>query len=206
MKTNDPTDLDEIEPFESDELPADVNRAAEQEWKVTTTDFERVESILRGTTELQSAREISVRALVSEPTARKHLSSLVISGHVTTAKAGNTTLYRGNPDQRRLERIQHLADEHTREELETAIRNMKERIHVFETEYDSISPEELAQTLEPDDGRGWSAVSHWKATRRNLAFAKTAACLQRHARSTRRLLEKRTSCDSNPIDKWIKSI
>lgn len=174
MGTNDPPNLDEIEPFESDELSADVNRAAEQEWKATTTGFERVESILRRTTELQSAREISDRALVSEPTARKHLSSLVTSGHATTEKAGNTTLYRRNPDQRRLERIQHLADEHTRTELESAIRDMKARIQVFETEYDVTGPEELVQTLEPDDEQGWNDVSHWKTTRRNLAFAKTA--------------------------------
>lgn len=174
METNDPPALDEIEPFESDELPADVNKAAEEEWKATTTGFERVESILRRTTELQSAREISVRALVSEPTARKHLSSLVKSGHATAEKAGNTTLYRRNTDQRRLERIQHLADEHTRGELETAIRDMKEQIHVFETEYNVTEPEELVQTLEPDDEKGWNDVSHWKTTRRNLAFAKTA--------------------------------
>lgn len=174
MESNDPPPLDEIEPFGSGELPADVNSAAEQDWKAATTGFERVESVLRRTTDLQSAKEIGDRALVSEPTARKHLKSLTTSGHATTAKTGNTTRYRRNPDQRRLERIHHLANEHTRAELAASIRDMKTRLRTFEDEYDVGGPEELVQALDPDNTQGWDDVSRWKTTRRNLAFAKTA--------------------------------
>jgi DNA-binding transcriptional ArsR family regulator len=174
MGTDDPPPLDEIEPFESDDLPDDVNAAAEQEWKATTTGFERVEAILRRTTSLQSAKEIADRALVSEPTARKHLETLVTSGHASTKEMGNKTLYRRNPDQQRLERIQHLADEHTMAELEASIRDMKKRIQSFEIEYDATGPEEVVQELDPDDDRGWDDVSRWKTTRHSLAFAKTA--------------------------------
>jgi hypothetical protein len=174
MGTNDPPPLDEIDPFELDDLPADVNVAAEQEWKATTTGFERVEAVLRRTTNLQSAREIGDRALVSEPTARKHLETLVTSGHASTRAMGNATLYRRNPDRRRLERIQHLADEHTMAELESSIRDMKTRIQSFENEYDATGPEELVQELDPDDDQGWDDVSRWKTTRHSLAFAKTA--------------------------------
>lgn len=174
MGTDDTPDPDEIQPFVSSEDPDDVNAAAEQEWKATTTGFERVEAVLRRTTTTQSAAEIGDRALVSEPTARKHLEALVQSGHASTQEAGSTTLYRRNPNQHRFERILRLANEHTRAELTASIRGMKERVRKFETEYDATSPEELVQQLAPDDETGWDDVSRWKTTRRDLAFAKTA--------------------------------
>ena len=51
---------------------------------------------------------------------------------------------------------------------------MKARIRSFEDEYGATSPDELVETLEPDDEDGWDDLSRWKTTRRNLAFAKTA--------------------------------
>lgn len=173
MGTNEPT-IEEIEPFESETVAADVNTAAAQEWRASTTGFERVESILRRTRDHQSAKNIADRALVSEPTARKHLQTLVTSGHASAEKQGNRTLYRRNPDQHRFERIQQLANDHTMSELESSIREMKHRIRTFEDEYGATSPEELAPELAPDDEQGWDDVTHWKTTRRSLAFAKTA--------------------------------
>lgn len=171
---NDTPDLEEIDPFASSESETDVNVAAEQEWKATTTGFERVEAVLRRTTSPQSAREISERALVSEPTARKHLKALVVSRHATTEEAGSTTRYHRNPDHHRFERIQQLANEHTRAELSASIREMKERIRGFEAEYDATDPEECIQQLAPEDDAGWDDASRWKTTRHDLAFAKTA--------------------------------
>lgn len=164
----------EIEPFPETGADADVNDAAEREWKASTTAFERVESVLSRTTEWQSASAIAERARVSEPTARKHLTALAESGRASTRETGPATRFKRNPDRRRLERVQRLADEHSRDELERAIREMKTRIRKFEDEYDATSPEELVEQLEPDDEAGWNDLSRWKTTRRNLAFAKTA--------------------------------
>lgn len=164
----------DIDPFPETAADTEVNDAAEREWKAATTAFERVEAVLGRTTDWQSASEIADRARVSEPTARKHLTALAETGRAATTEAGNTTRFRRNPDRRRLERVQRLADEHSRRELEEAIREMKVRIREFEDEYDATSPEELVETLEPDDEGGWDDLSRWKTTRRNLAFAKTA--------------------------------
>ena len=164
----------DIDPFPESTANGDVNDTAEREWTAATTAFERVASVLERTTEWQSAGEIADRARVSEPTARKHLTALADSGHASTSEAGAGTRFKRNPDQRRLERVQHLADEHSRAELERAVREMKTRIRGFEDEYEATSPEELVETLEPDDEAGWDDLSRWKTTRRNLAFAKTA--------------------------------
>lgn len=147
------SELDAFEPFpESDDDR--VNDAAVLEWKAATTAFERVEAVLRRTTDWQSAGEVATRARVSDPTARKHLAALVESGYASEITTESSTRYRRNPDQRRFERIGRLADEHSRGELETAIREMKGRIREFEDTYGVSSPDELVDVLEPDDDDG----------------------------------------------------
>lgn len=162
------------EPFDALQSADSIDDVAAAEWKAETTAFERIETVLRRTSEFATAGELADRARVSEPTARKHLESLVESGHANSTTLGGATQYRRNPDQRRLERVQQLADEHTQGELESAIREMKTRIRSYEDEYGATSPEELVADLDPDDDDGWEVVSRWKTTRRNLAFARTA--------------------------------
>lgn len=174
MARDERSDAGDVDPLVSAERPGSADAVAEREWKASTTAFERVEAVLRRTTEWESAAAVADRALVSEPTARKHLSALVESGYASAIETGSATRYRRNPDQRRLERVQRLADEYSRDELATSIREMKRRIRDFEGRYDATSPEELVATLAPDDDEGWEAVSRWQTTRRNLAFAKTA--------------------------------
>ncbi|QLK26714.1 ArsR family transcriptional regulator [Natrinema zhouii] len=170
----DDSKISDVDPFPETETETEVNDAAEREWTAATTAFERVESVLGRTTDWQSASEIADRARVSEPTARKHLTALAETGHAATRETGNATRFRRNPDRRRLERVQRLADDHSRGELERSIREMKARIRAFEDAYEATSPEELVDSLEPDDEDGWNDLSRWKTTRRNLAFAKTA--------------------------------
>lgn len=173
MTAND-SRVPDIDPFPETDAGDDANDAAEREWAAATTAFERVEAVLSRTTDWQSASEIADRARVSEPTARKHLTALAETGRAATTDDGNATRFRRNPDRRRLERVQRLADEHSREELERSIREMKSQIREFEDAYDATSPDELVAGLEPDDEDGWNDLSRWKTTRRNLAFAKTA--------------------------------
>ena len=73
----------------------DVNEHVKTEWKDDTTPFERVYDIVEQTHEGQSAAEIADRALVSEPTARRHCKALVNTGHLF-ANAPD-----GSPDLRR---------------------------------------------------------------------------------------------------------
>ena len=62
----------------------DVNEAVVEEWKDETTAFERIVSVIDVTTEPAFASEIAERAVVSEPTVRKHLQSLASVGRVDT--------------------------------------------------------------------------------------------------------------------------
>lgn len=55
----------------------DVNEQIKADWKAETTPFERVYEIAEQTHDGQSAAEIADRALVNEPTARRHRKTLV---------------------------------------------------------------------------------------------------------------------------------
>ena len=66
----------------------DVNEHVKTEWKDDTTPFERVYEIIEHTHKGQSAAEIANRALVSEPTARRHCKTLVNTGFAETDRTG----------------------------------------------------------------------------------------------------------------------
>lgn len=152
----------------------DVNDYVRKEWKEETTPFERVHEVVETTREGQSAAEIAERALVSEPTARRHCEALVNTGFAETKQDGRTTRYRYNRDHALVTRIQELREQVDREELIGSIERMKAEIREYEREYDAVSPEELARDLDADDPEGWEDLSEWRTTRRNLAVAQAA--------------------------------
>lgn len=152
----------------------DVNEHARAEWKAATTPFERVYEIVEQTHEAQSAREIADRALVSEPTARRHCKTLVNTGFAETTVDGQTTRYKRNADRVLMSRIRELTAEADRDELITGIKQMKSEIRGYEDQYDAVSPEELAQELDAEETAGWNDLTEWKTTRQNLAVAQAA--------------------------------
>ncbi|WP_435197140.1 winged helix-turn-helix domain-containing protein [Natronomonas sp. EA1] len=157
-----------------DETWDDINERVAEEWTAETTPFERVYEVLEGTHEGASAAEIAERALVSEPTARRHLDALVNTGFAATEQDGRTTRYRRDDDRVLMTRIQELRAETTHEELLDGIRRMKAALREYEERYDARSPEELARQL-PNDARDeWEDVTTWRTTRQNLAVAQAA--------------------------------
>jgi DNA-binding transcriptional regulator YhcF (GntR family) len=170
--SDDIPDISDLDPYdEGDQM--DVNEAAEAAWTADSTPFERVKSIISHTHEYQSATVIADRARVSTPTARKHLESLVRSGYVV-AREGRPRGYTRNPDQRRFERIQQLADRYTQDELIVEIRQMKQRLADLHQEHDAASPSSLVSQLDADDEEGWQTVRTWRTTKRDLALAEAA--------------------------------
>ena len=157
-----------------DDTSKDINEHVKSEWKAETTPFERVYEIIEQTHDGQSAAAIADRALVSEPTARRHCSALVNTGFAETESDGRTTLYRKNADRILMSRIRELRQETTRDELLHGIREMKTDIRQYEDQYDVVSPEELAQKLDANQTEGWNDLSKWKTTRQNLAVAQAA--------------------------------
>lgn len=152
----------------------DLNERAKADWEAETTPFERVYEVIEQTHEGQSAAEIADRALVSEPTARRHCRTLVNTGVAETDQDGRTTLYRRDGDRVLLTRIRELREETTRTELLEGIREMKTEIREYEDRYDVVSPEELARTLGAEETTGWEDLTAWRTTRRNLAVAQAA--------------------------------
>jgi predicted ArsR family transcriptional regulator len=152
----------------------DVNEHVKTEWKDDTTPFERVYEIIEQTHEGQSAAELADRALVSEPTARRHCKTLVNTGFAETDQDGQTTLYKRNSDRVLMSRIRELRKETDRTELLDGIKRMKAEIRRYEDRYNVVSPEELAQQLDADETDGWDDLTAWQTTRQNLAVAQAA--------------------------------
>lgn len=152
----------------------DINEHVKAEWKADTTPFERVYEIVEQTHEGQSAAEIAERALVSEPTARRHCKTLVTTGFAETESNGQTTLYKRHADRVLISRIRELRDEATRDELLDGIKRMKAEIREYQDRYDVVTPEELAQALDAEETAGWDDLSAWRTTRQNLAVAQAA--------------------------------
>jgi DNA-binding transcriptional ArsR family regulator len=152
----------------------DINEHIEEQWTTETTPFERVYEVLETTHEGESAATIAERALVSEPTARRHCKALVNTGFATTEQDGRTTLYKRDEDRILLTRIRDLRERADREELMDGIERMKAEVREFETTYDVVSPEELARNLSGEDTEDWEDVTAWKTIRRNLAVAQAA--------------------------------
>lgn len=152
----------------------DVNEYVRERWKKETTPFERVHEILEQTHEGQSATEIAERALVSEPTARRHCNALVNTGFAETENEGQTTLYSRSSNHVLTTRIHELREETSRDELLEGIEQMKREVRGYEEQYNALSPEELARKLDPDDPDGWDDLTDWKTVRKNLALAHAA--------------------------------
>lgn len=152
----------------------DINEHVKAEWKADTTPFERVYEVIEQTHEGQSAAEIAGRALVSEPTARRHCKALVNTGFAETSVDGQTTLYKRDADRVLMSRIRELREETDRDELLDGIERMKAEIRRYEDRYDVVSPEELARKLDASETEGWNDLDTWKTTRQNLAVAQAA--------------------------------
>jgi predicted ArsR family transcriptional regulator len=152
----------------------DVNEQVKADWKEATAPFERVYEIVEQTHDGESAAEIADRALVSEPTARRHCKTLVNTGFAETEQDGQTTLYRRHSDRVLMSRIRELREEADRSELHDGIKEMKAEIRRYEDRYDVVSPEELAQQLDADATEGWDDLTEWRTTRQNLAVAQAA--------------------------------
>ncbi|WP_050033762.1 winged helix-turn-helix domain-containing protein [Halorubrum halophilum] len=158
----------------SDSDPETLSSARDG-WKRSTTALERVHQTIEQTTSPKTAGDIADKALVSEPTARKHLNSLVEVGTATAIEDGTGTKYTRNEDTLLYQRLRELSTDHSREALIENVQTMKQRIRDFEETYDAVSPEELATSLESNPSTGaWEAVSEWQTTERNLHIAQAA--------------------------------
>jgi hypothetical protein len=160
----------------SDPWEGDVNEAAVEEWVEETTPFERVKDVLDTTTEPQFAKEIADRAQVSEPTARKHLSTFAEVGHAEAVPAEQGTTYKRSAQSVATRRIAAIHREYSKQELIDSIKRLREQIDSLRDEYGANDPDDLTYELESGD-EGWRAVTRWRTLEENLDVAKAALSL-----------------------------
>lgn len=159
---------------------AEVVTTAREEWKAATTALQRIQQVIEQTSTYKTAAELAEEALVSEPTARKHLEMLVEIGTADTIEERGATRYARNEDRLLSQRIRELAAEQSRDDLIEHIHQMKDTLARFRAEYDAGSPEELATTLQAETpADAWAAVSEWQTTERNLHLTQAAVNYRR---------------------------
>lgn len=163
-------------PSPSEPWEGDVNEAAVEEWVEETTPFERVKDVLDTTTDPQFAKEIAERAQVSEPTARKHLSTFAEVGHAESVPAEQGTKYKRSAQSVATRRIAAIHREYSKPELTDTIQRLRDEIAAFREEYGVTDPDDLAFELESGD-EGWQTVARWRTLEENLGIAKAALSL-----------------------------
>ena len=151
----------------------DVNEVAIEEWKAETTAFDRIVAVADTTTEPKFAREIAEQAAVAEPTARRHLKSLADVGRVTAIPADGGTKYKRSPSTLAMRRIAGLHAHYSKEELQDAIADLREKLSALREEHGVSDADDLATELEIG-ADGWTDVSRMRDLEENLDIAKAA--------------------------------
>lgn len=154
----------------------DVNEAVVEDWVDDTTTFQRVQEVVDVTHEPQTAAQIAERARVSEPTARKHLSTMADAGRVTAIQTESGARYKRSSQAVAMRRIAAIHEAHTKQELREEIRALTEEIAALEDEYGVTDPDALAVELGNDD-EGWADLTRWRQANENLDLARAALSL-----------------------------
>lgn len=157
----------------TDPWEGDVNEAAIEEWKEATTAFDRITTVVDSTAEPAFAREIAERAAVAEPTARRHLKSLADVGRVTAVPADGGTKYKRSPSTLAMRRIAGLHSHYSKEGLQEAIADLRQKLASLRDEHGVSDADDLATELEVGDD-SWTDVSRMRDLEENLDVAKAA--------------------------------
>lgn len=113
---------------------------------------------------------------MSEPTARKHLSTFVEAGRAEAVPADQGVRYKRSAGSVAMRGIASIHPEYSKRELTDAIRRLRDRIAALRDEHGATSPDDLAYELDAGD-EGWQAVARWRALEENLDVAKAALSL-----------------------------
>jgi predicted ArsR family transcriptional regulator len=163
---------------------ADVNEAVGEEWESETTPYERIRRVVAHTYSPISADTVAEDARTTPKTARKHLNTLADEGFVETSTGEyGGTRYRRSSESLVVEQAADILDHVSTDELVTRIREMRDRLDEYQSEFGVDSPEELAvdrtnlalaESGTPQDEIDPETLREWQTLRRNLAFANAA--------------------------------
>jgi predicted ArsR family transcriptional regulator len=148
----------------------DVNNAAKEEWKEESDGFDRVRDVLLTTSELTTAAQISDQALVSEPTARKHLDRLVELGPAMVYKDTQGYKYTRDDAYHDFQRLAELAKDYSLKDLKEKAEDIEEELEHFSSEYQKERPHRVEPPPEDDFEPGedhFEEMDRWKALLEN---------------------------------------
>lgn len=162
----------------------DVNEVVGDEWEAETTPYERIRHVIAHTYDPVSADAVAENARTAPKTARKHLNTLANEGFAETEPGEHGgTLYRRSPKSLVVEQAVDILGQVSTDELVTRIREMREQLDEYQSEFGVESPEALAvdrtnQALAASESTPTEVdpetIRDWKTLRRNLAFANAA--------------------------------
>ena len=160
----------------TDHWKGDVNDAVVKEWQAETTTFDRVRQVIDVTSEPRTAGTIAERARVSEPTARKHLDTLAEAGRVKRTQTDTGVRYMRAPQMLATERIAAIHRDHTRAEIQEAIRDLREELSELRAQYGVSDADAFALELDAD-ADGWDDLTRWQQAEQHLDIARAALAL-----------------------------
>ena len=149
-------------------------------WKEHADPFERIQAVILGISEPQSATSIADEAAVSVDTARRYLDSLVELTVVREHKVGNQTKYEPDPLYTRLQTVRDLLDSHDRGSLINLRDELQAHIETWRGEYDADSPDALRERAAADGVSAQQAseltqaASDWELARYRLSLVQDA--------------------------------
>ena len=120
-------------------------------WTETMTARERVRAVVELLDEPASVEEVRKQADVSWSTADRELGRMHDENMVDTVTVGGSKRYRVNPVRLLFDEIQHVINDHDRDELEAELEAMLSEEEALRAEFDATTSDELRERLARSD-------------------------------------------------------
>ncbi|WP_411800344.1 ArsR family transcriptional regulator [Halonotius sp. F2-221B] len=149
-------------------------------WTADTSGRERVRHVAETLTEPTPVGEIAERAEVSRATAADELQGLASDDWVTETTVDGTQAYDLNPVRLLFDEVTDLIDEHSREELEQRLADLKTEQEEVATDYDATSLAAFREQLATEElsaaelRERRNVIETWEAINTEIGLVKHA--------------------------------
>lgn len=149
-------------------------------WTESMSGRERVRHVVELLDEPTAVQEIADRAEVSRATADDELQRLKSDDWVTETTVDGTKAYDLNPVRMLFDEVTDLIEEHSRDELESQLTELKEEQEELATEYDVSSLNEFREQLVDDElsaeelRERRNVIATWEAINTDIGLVKHA--------------------------------
>ena len=149
-------------------------------WTESMSGRERIRHVIEFLEEPTPVQEIADRAEVSRATADDELQRLKSDDWVTETTVDGTKAYDPNPVRMLFDEVTDLIEEHSRDELESQLTELKEEQEKLAAEYDVSSLDEFREQLVDDElsaeelRERRNVIATWEAINMELRLVKHA--------------------------------